>query len=137
MSVIFRCTARIVTFAAAGLHAQSGARKPAPQIGKSQTTVIHSPSKPGAGPAAGAAPPAMSGPKAQQYKIETSTDCKSFTTIPDETKNDVTKYTEFEELPPTRCRFVRLTMTGWPHSGNSPLGIMEFTVFGKALAQSK
>jgi hypothetical protein len=84
----------------------------------------------------GAAAPAMSGPKAHQYKIETSTDGKSFTTILDKTKNDITKYTEFEELPPTRCRFVRLTMSGWPHSGNAPLGIMEFTVFGKA-AQSR
>jgi hypothetical protein len=83
------------------------------------------------GPGRGAAAPAMSGPKSHQYKIETSTDGKSFTTVLDKTNNTVTRYTEFEELPPTRCRFVRLTMTGWPHSGNSSLGIMELTVFGK------
>ena len=51
--------------------------------------------------------------------------------------NQITKYTEFEELPPVRCRFVRLTITDWPRSGNSPLGIMEFTVFGKPLDQAR
>jgi xylan 1,4-beta-xylosidase len=85
----------------------------------------------------GAAAAAMTGPKAHQYRIEASVDGTNYTTILDKTKNSVTRYTEFEELPQTRCRFVRLTMTGWPHSGNSPLGIMEFTVFGKAVAQSK
>ena len=34
---------------------------------------------------------------------------------------------------PTACRFVRLTITDWPHIANSPLGITESTVFGKAL----
>jgi hypothetical protein len=28
---------------------------------------------------------------------------------------------------------VRLTITDWPHIANSPLGITESTVFGKAL----
>jgi xylan 1,4-beta-xylosidase len=78
-----------------------------------------------------AAPPvSVTGPAAHQYKIETSLDGKSYTTVLDKTANQVSKYTEFEELSPTRCRFVRLTMTGWPHMANSPLGIMEFTVFG-------
>lgn len=80
----------------------------------------------------GAPPQTVSGPKAHQYRIETSSDGKTFTTILDRTGNTTTRYTEFEELPPTRCRFVRLTITGWPHVGNSALGIMEFTVFGKA-----
>jgi len=34
-------------------------------------------------------------------------------------------------------RFVRLTLTGWPRIGTSSLGIMEFTVFGKPVEQSK
>jgi hypothetical protein len=67
---------------------------------------------------------------AHRYRIETSEDGKVFTTILDKTGNNVTKYTEFDELPPTKCRFVRFTMTDWPRRVN-PLGIMEFTVFGK------
>jgi hypothetical protein len=31
---------------------------------------------------------------------------------------------------PVECRFERLSLTNWP--GTSPLGIIEFTVFGKA-----
>lgn len=54
----------------------------------------------------------------------------------DRTKNTVTKYVEFDELPPTACRFVRLTLTDWPHNAAAPLGIVEFTVFGKALPPS-
>jgi hypothetical protein len=27
-------------------------------------------------------------------------------------------------------------MTGWPRTGNRPLGIVEFTVFGKAAVES-
>jgi xylan 1,4-beta-xylosidase len=85
----------------------------------------------------GSSVPATTGPAAHQYRIETSSDGKTFTTILDKTKNTVTKYTEFEELPPTRCRFVRLTMTGWPRTGDSPFGVMEFTVFGKPVEQTK
>ena len=69
--------------------------------------------------------------KAHRYKIEVSTDGKSFTTVLDKTNNEVAKYIEFEEIPPTTCRFVRLTITGWPHKVGVPLGILEFTVFGK------
>jgi hypothetical protein len=43
---------------------------------------------------------------------------------------------EFDELPPTACRFVRLTLTGWPRNATTPLGIIEFTVFGKAVSPS-
>lgn len=68
---------------------------------------------------------------AHRYEIETSTDGKTFTTILDKTSNEGTRYTEFEELPPTRCRFVRLTLTDWPRAGNLPLGVMDFAVSGK------
>ncbi len=68
---------------------------------------------------------------AHQYKIEASTDGTNFTTVLDKTGNKITKYVEFEEIPPTACRYVRFTMTDWPQRGSSPLGIIEFTVFGK------
>ena len=70
---------------------------------------------------------------AHQYKIEASTDGTTYSAILDKTDNKVTKYVEFEEIPPTACRFVRLTITDWPRIGNSNLGIMEFTVFGKPI----
>lgn len=97
--------------------------------------------RPGPPPAAGtAAPPAAPAPAApspdavvaHRYRIEASTDGKTFTTLLDKTQNGVTKYVEFDELPPTACRFVRLTLTGWPRS-TTPLGIVEFTAFGKAV----
>jgi hypothetical protein len=77
------------------------------------------------------------GSVAFRYKIEASRDGQTFTTILDKTGNNVTRYTEFDELPPTQCRFVRLTITNWPHIGSSPLGITEFTVFGKAVETPK
>ena len=70
---------------------------------------------------------------AHRYKIEASTDGTNYKTVLDKTDNNVTKFTEFEEIPPTACRFVRLTMTDWPRRGTSTLGIMEFTVFGKPI----
>jgi hypothetical protein len=69
--------------------------------------------------------------RAHQYKVEVSTDGESFTTVLDKTNNDVARYVEFEEIPPTNCRFVRLTISGWPHNVGVPLGILEFTIFGK------
>jgi hypothetical protein len=68
-----------------------------------------------------------------QYRIEASRDGETYETILDKTKNAVTKYVEFDELPPTPCRFIRLTITDWPRSGSRPLGIVECTVFGKAV----
>ena len=91
----------------------------------------------GAPPAAAPAPPAAAAPNAItafRYKIEVSMDGKQYTTVLDRTNSNVTRYTEFDEIPPTRCRFVRLTMTDWPRRGTTPLGITEFTVFGKAIA---
>lgn len=66
---------------------------------------------------------------AYQYQIEVSTDGNTFTTVLDESTNDVVRNTIFEEIPPTKCRFVRLTMINWPRA--TPLGIIELTVFGR------
>jgi xylan 1,4-beta-xylosidase len=79
-----------------------------------------------AAPTTGPAPLAVS---SYQYKIEASLDGTSYTTVLDQTSNTVVRNTIFEEIPPTKCRFVRLTMTNWPRTGN--LGIIEFTVFGR------
>ena len=54
----------------------------------------------------------------------------TFTTALDQSTNTTARNTVFEEIPPTKCRFVRLTMTDWPRT--TPLGIIEFTVFGRA-----
>jgi xylan 1,4-beta-xylosidase len=81
-------------------------------------------------------PPTVEGAVAHRYRIEVSRDGKAFTTLLDKTQNTVTKYVEFDELPPTACRFVRLTLTDWPHNAASPLGILEFTVFGMAVSPS-
>jgi xylan 1,4-beta-xylosidase len=67
-----------------------------------------------------------------RYRIEASGDGEAYNTILDKTGNTVTKYVEFDELPITTCRFIRLTITDWPRPGNNPLGIVEFTVFGRA-----
>jgi xylan 1,4-beta-xylosidase len=83
----------------------------------------------GTAPAPEAAP---AGPttNAFQYKIEVSSDGNTFTTVLDQTNNTIVRNTIFEEFAPTQCRYVRLTMTNWPRS--TPLGIIEFTVFGKS-----
>jgi xylan 1,4-beta-xylosidase len=78
------------------------------------------------------AAPTSGGSSTFRYKIEASVDGREYSTILDKTQNEVTRYTEFDELQPTNCRYVRLTITDWPHRG-TPLGIMEFTVFGKAV----
>jgi xylan 1,4-beta-xylosidase len=64
-----------------------------------------------------------------QYMIEVSMDGKTYTTALNQTKNTISRNTIFEEVSPIKCRFVRLTMTSWPKT--TPLGIIEFTVFGK------
>lgn len=65
-----------------------------------------------------------------KYKLEVSMDGEAFTTVVDCTGNDISKNTIFEEFDPVECRFVKLTVTEWPAS--SPLGIIDFTVFGRA-----
>ena len=64
-----------------------------------------------------------------RYKIEVSMDGRTFITALDQTQNTFSRNTIFEEIPPVKCRFVRLTLTNWPRI--TPLGILEFTVFGK------
>ena len=73
--------------------------------------------------------PALPAVSAYQYKIEISTDGNSYATVLDQSSNTIVRNTIFEEIPPTKCRFVRLTMPNWPRA--TPLGIIEFTVFGK------
>lgn len=65
-----------------------------------------------------------------QYRIEVSMDGQSFTTVLDQTDNKIQRNTIFEEITPVECRFVRLSLTNWPRT--NPLGIIEFTIFGKA-----
>jgi hypothetical protein len=64
-----------------------------------------------------------------KYRIEVSMDGKTYVTALDQTKNTLSRNTIFEEIHPVKCRFVRLTLTDWPRT--APLGIIEFTVFGK------
>ncbi len=80
-------------------------------------------------PAAGAAqtPPPVA--DVYQYRIDVSMDGKTFTPALDQTGNNISRNTIFEEIAPVKCRFVRLTMTSWPKT--SPLGIIEYTIFGK------
>jgi hypothetical protein len=82
-------------------------------------------------PAAGTTPTAPVQPAIDSYKymIEVSMDGKTFVPALDQTKNNISRNTIFEEITPVKCRFVRLTMIDWPRT--TPLGILEFTVFGK------
>lgn len=68
-------------------------------------------------------------PEVYQYKIDISMDGKTFLPVLDKTKNNISRNTIFDEISPIKCRFVRLSITNWPK--NAPLGILEFTVFGK------
>jgi xylan 1,4-beta-xylosidase len=73
--------------------------------------------------------PVEPSPEIYQYKIEVSMDGKTYTTALDKTQISISRNTIFEEISPVKCRFVRLTMTNWPKA--TPLGIIEFTIFGK------
>jgi len=77
------------------------------------------------------APP--TGAPAHRYTIEVSNDGKTFATVLDKRQDTVTQYVEFDELPPTACRSVRLTLTDWPRNAAAPLGMVESTVVGKAV----
>jgi len=83
----------------------------------------------GAAPEPGAAAAASGGVTVFRYKVDASLDGKEYATVLDKTKSDGTLYTAFDEIPPTLCRFVRLTITDWPRRGTTPLGVTEFTVF--------
>ena len=69
-----------------------------------------------------------------KYKIEVSMDGKDFKTVLDTSNNTVPRNVLFDEIAPVECRYVRLTMLDWPK--NSPLSILDFTVFGKATGWS-
>jgi len=119
-------SALVVLGAGLDLWSQPAARRPAPVVGKAARYCNPLPL------------PATSTDGSPQgtafrYKIEASRDGQSFTTILDKSANSVTRYTEFNELPPTRCRYVRFTITDWPHINSALLGITEFTVFGRAV----
>jgi xylan 1,4-beta-xylosidase len=83
----------------------------------------------GPAPADSARGTAQPSSPAHQYKIEVSNDGNTFTTALDQTKNTVTRNAIFEEFPPVTCRFMRLTITGWP--GGAAPGVIEFTAFGR------
>lgn len=65
-----------------------------------------------------------------KYCLEVSMDGEKWTTALDRRDNAIARDTVFDEFSPTVCRFVRLTITDWPK--DSPLGIIDFTVFGTA-----
>jgi hypothetical protein len=65
-----------------------------------------------------------------KYRLEVSLDGENYTTVLDRTGNDIPRDTFFDEFPAVRARFVRLTVTDWPRE--SPLGVIDFTVFGRA-----
>lgn len=69
-------------------------------------------------------------PTIYRYKLEVSGDGDNWAMALDKTGSNDSKDTIFEEINPVECRFVRLTITDWPKA--NPLGLIEFTVFGKA-----
>jgi xylan 1,4-beta-xylosidase len=71
---------------------------------------------------------------AYQYKVETSLDGKTFSVVADRTGNTRADNVQFDQFPPIRCRYVKLTVTGRP--SNRPLAVLEFTVFGKSAESS-
>jgi hypothetical protein len=73
--------------------------------------------------------PQDSPPWFRQYKIEVSSDGRTFTTVVDKTKNAADNVIEFDEIAPIQCRYVKFTITGWPKG--LPVEVSEFTVFGK------
>ena len=68
---------------------------------------------------------------ARRYKIEVSADGEAFTTVVDKTGNSRDNAVEFNAIVPVEARYVRLTLTGWPQG--LPVGVLEFTVFGRPL----
>ena len=69
-----------------------------------------------------------------KYKIEVSMDGKDYTTVLDQSANTGSRNVVYDEIAPVECRFVRLTVLDWPK--NSPLSILDFSVFGKATGHS-
>lgn len=67
------------------------------------------------------------GGQVYQYKVEVSMDGENWAMALDRTGNTEQRNTIFEEFKPVECRFVRLTVTGWP---GQQLSVIEFTAFG-------
>ncbi len=67
--------------------------------------------------------------RTRKYKIEVSSDGEVFRTVVDKTGNNEDNVVEFDDFAPVQCRYVKLTITGWPKE--VPFGVVEFTVFGK------
>lgn len=65
-----------------------------------------------------------------KYRIGTSLDNQTFSTVVDKTSNVVANNVEFDEFAPVRCRYIRLTITGKPRGG--PMAVLEFTAFGRS-----
>jgi xylan 1,4-beta-xylosidase len=70
-------------------------------------------------------------PGPHPYTLEVSADAKDFKRVLDKTQNRKDHNIEFDEIEAVRCRYVRLTVTGRPNK--VPVGILEFTVFGKPI----
>ena len=68
-----------------------------------------------------------------KYRIETSLDNKTYQPVVDKTSNAVANNVEFDDFPPVRCRYVRLTITGKPRGG--PMAVLEFTAFGRSATE--
>jgi len=68
-------------------------------------------------------------PRIRHYKIEVSSDGKTYAVAVDKTRNDADNAVEFDEFTPVQGKFVKLTITGWPK--RLSCGVFEFTVFGK------
>lgn len=69
------------------------------------------------------------GSRIRHYKIEVSSDGRTFKTAVDKTLNDSDNAVEFDEIEPVQYKYVKLAITGWPQ--NLPCGVIEFTVFGR------
>ena len=64
-----------------------------------------------------------------KYKLEGSMDGQNFFMFVDKTNNTRIADSDFVDIDPRQCRYVRLTVTGWPEGIN--LGVIEATVFGR------
>lgn len=65
-----------------------------------------------------------------KYKVEVSLDGESYKTVVDQSRNTGSRNVTFDDFKPVEARYVRLTMIDWPK--NTPLSILDFSVFGKA-----
>ena len=104
-----------------GFGGRGGTRGPGPAAPDTAATAATNTATAGA--------PGLPPTNAYQYKLDVSADGETYATVLDQSTNAFVRNTIFEEIPPTKCRFVRLTMINW--SRTTPLGIIEFTVFGK------